>query len=91
MKWVISVNNMVYPLLSLPSKKGKRIMIKFTKIITIENTKNIEQVSLNLMIFMQKINMLQKNMISRNLIKENVLIVVNLVTLVKTVPRSLVI
>ena len=91
MKWVISVNNLVYPLLSLPSKKGKRIMIKFTKIITIENTKNIEQVSLNLMIFMQKINMLQKNMISRNLIKENVLIVVNLVTLVKTVPRSLVI
>ena len=52
MKWVISVNNMIYPLLPLPDKKGKRIMIKFTKIITIENTKNIEQVSLNLMIFM---------------------------------------
>ena len=66
-------------------------MIKFTKIITIENTKNIEQVSLNLMIFMQKINMLQKNMISKNLVKENVLIVVNLVTLVKTVAKSLVI
>ena len=54
MKWVISVNNMVYPLLPLPDKKGKRIMIKFTKIITIENTKNIEQVSLNLMILCKK-------------------------------------
>ena len=79
------------PLLPIPSKKGKRIMIKFTKIITIKNTKNTEQVSLNLMIFMQKINMLQKNMISKNLVKENVLIVVNLVTLVKTVAKSLVI
>ena len=33
MKWVISVNNMVCPLLLIPGKKGKN-MIKVTKIIT---------------------------------------------------------
>ena len=39
MKWVISVNNMVYALLPLQGKKGKRIMIKFKKIITIKKHK----------------------------------------------------
>ena len=34
------VNNMVYPLLLLPDKKGKN-MIKVTKIIIIKNTKII--------------------------------------------------
>ena len=38
MKWVISVNNMVYPLLLLLGKKGKN-MIKFTKITTIKKYK----------------------------------------------------
>ena len=39
MKWVISVNNMVCPLLLLPGKKGKN-MIKVTKIIVIKKYKN---------------------------------------------------
>ena len=38
MKWVIFVNNMVCPLLLIPSKKGKN-MIKVTKIIVIKNMK----------------------------------------------------
>ena len=55
MKWVIYVNNMVYPLLLLPDKRVKN-MIKFTKIITIKNTK---PTWLNLMIFMLKRKMFQ--------------------------------
>ena len=38
MKWVISVNNMVYPLLLIPGKRVKN-MIKFTKIIAIKKYK----------------------------------------------------
>ena len=79
MKWVIYVNNMVYPLLLLPDKRVKN-MIKFTKIITIKNT---EPTMLNPMIFMLKRKMLLKNMINRNQVKANALTVVNLETTIK--------
>ena len=65
MKWVISVNNMVCPLLLIPGKKGKN-MIKFTKIITIKNIKNIEQILLDPLIFILNRKMFLKNMINRN-------------------------
>ena len=86
MKWVIFVNNMVYPLLLLLGKNGKRNMIR-----SIKNIKDIEQVLLNLINFMIKRNMPLKNMINRNLEKEDASIVENLVTLVKTVHKNLVI
>ena len=84
MKWVISINNMVCPLLPLQGKKGKN-MIKVTKIITIKNT-----TLLNLMIFMLKGKMFLKNMIRKGHVKINVLTVVNLDTIVKIVNKNLV-
>ena len=86
MKWVISVNNMVHPLLLIPSKKGKN-MIKVTKIIAIKNTKTT---LLNLMIFMIKGKMFLKNMINKAQIKVNVLTVENVVISVKIVIKNLV-
>ena len=86
MKLVIFVNNMVWPLLLIPGKKGKNT-IKVTKIITIKNTKpNL----LNLMIFILKRKMFLKNMINRNQVKTNVLTVVNLDTTIKSVNKYLV-
>ena len=80
MKWVISMNNRVCPLLLLPNKKGKN-MIKFIKNITIQNTKNTEPTLLNPMIFILKRKIFLKSMINRNQVKENVLTVVNLDTI----------
>ena len=79
MKWVIFVNNMVYPQLLLPGKRVKNI-IKATKII--KNTKQI--------ISKLKRKMFRKNMLTKNLEKVNVSIVENLVILVKTANRNLV-
>ena len=87
MKWVISVNNMVYPPLPLPGKKGIRNMIRSIKII---NIKYIKDVLLNLIIFMIKRKMFIRIMINRNLVKEIVSIVENLVTLVKIANKNLV-
>ena len=67
MKWVISINNMVYPLLPLPGKKGISNMIRSMKIT---NIKDIKYVLLNLMIFMIRRKMFIRNMINRNLVKE---------------------
>ena len=39
MKWVISVNNMVYPPLPIPSKKEIRNEIRSIKIINIKDIK----------------------------------------------------
>ena len=89
MKWVIFVNNIVCPLLLLPSKRVKN-MIKVTKIIAIKNIKNIEPIMLNPMIFMLKRKMFLKDMINKNLEKVNVLTVVNLDITVKTVNKNLV-
>ena len=83
MKWVISVNNMVYPLLLLLGKKEKN-MIKAIK------NKNTEITLLNLMIFMLNRKMFLKDMINRNHVKVNVLTVENLDTTVKTVNKNLV-
>ena len=89
MKWVISVNNMVCPLLLLPDKKVKN-MIKFTRIETIKNIKNTKPTMLYPLIFMLKRKMFLKNTINRNLVKVNILTVVNLDTIVKTINKNLV-
>ena len=89
MKWVISVNNMVYPLLLLPGKRVKN-MIKFTKIIAIKNIKNTKPTLLNLMISMLKRKMFLKSMLNRDQVKANALTVVNLDTTVKIVNKNLV-
>ena len=89
MKWVISVNNIVCPLLLLLGKRVKN-MIKFTKIIAIKNIKDTEPTLLNLMISILKRNMLLKDMINRKQVKVNALIVVNLDTLVKIANKNLV-
>ena len=89
LKWVIFVNNMVWLLLLLPSKRVKN-MIKVTKIIAIKYIKNTEPTLLNLMIFMQKRKMFLKNMINRNQVKVNALTVENLDITVKIVNKNLV-
>ena len=89
LKWVIFVNNMVWLLLLLPSKRVKN-MIKVTKIIAIKNIKNTEPTLLNLMTFMLKRKMFLKNMINRNQVKVNALTVENLDITVKTVNKNLV-
>ena len=65
-------------------------MIRFTKIITIKNIKNIEPILLNPMIFILNRKMFLKNMINRNQVKANVLTMVNLDTIVKTANTNLV-
>ena len=89
MKWVIFVNNMVYPLLLIPGKRAKN-MIKVTKIIAIKIIKNKEPILLNPMIFMLKRKFFLKNMIYRDQVKINALTVVNLDTTVKIVNKNLV-
>ena len=68
MKWVISVDNMVCPLLLLPGKKGKN-MIKVTKITAIKNIKDTEPTLLNLMIFMLRRKMFLTNMLNKDQVK----------------------
>ena len=87
MKLVISMSNMVYPLLPLPGKREIRNMIKSIKITNIKDIKND---LLNLMIFMLKRKLFIRKRISKNLVKETVLIVENMVTLVKTATKNLV-
>ena len=89
MKWIISMNNMVCPLLLLLGKRVKN-MIKFTKIIAIKNIKDTEPTLLNLMISILKRNMLLKDMINRKQVKVNALIVVNLDTTARIVNKNLV-
>ena len=64
MKLAISMSNMVYPLLPLPSKRDIRNMIKSIKIT------NIKDILLNLMIFMLRRKMFIRKMTGRNLVKE---------------------
>ena len=64
------------PPIALFGKKGKKNMIKVTKIIAIKNIKNTTL--LNLMIFMLKRKMFLKKMIDKGRVKVNVLAVVNL-------------
>ena len=87
MKWIILVNNMVYPPLPLLGKNGIRDKIRPTKII---NIKDIKDVLLKLVNFMIKRKMSIRNMISKNMVKETVSIAGNLVTLVKTANKKLV-
>ena len=86
MKWVIFVNNMVYPLLPLPGKRLKN-KIKSTKIIAIKNTR---PTLLNPMIFMLKGKMFLKSMINKSQVNVNALTMVNLDTSVKIVNKNLV-
>ena len=87
MKWVIFVNNMVYPPLPLLGKNRIRDKIRPTKII---NIKDIKDVLLKLVNFMIRRKMSIRNMISKNMVKETVSIAGNLVTLVKTENKNLV-
>ena len=97
MKWVISVNNMVCPLLLIPGKKGKKHdkihknynHKKYKKYKKYNKNKKKETL-LNLMIFMLKRKMFLKDMINKDQEKANVLIVVNLDTTVKIANKNLV-
>ena len=70
-----------------PSRQQDKKRSKFTKIITIKNTK---PTLLNLMISMLKRKMFLKNMINKDKVKANVLTVVNLDISVKIANKNLV-
>ena len=86
MKWVIFVNNMVYPILLLPGKRVK----KHDKSHKNYSHKKYKTNFVKPNDFYAKKKMFLKNMINRDQVKANVLTVVNLDTIVKIANKNLV-